>query len=122
MSDMKNLVPVWVRIVTALLGVANLAFGIMGYVSANGIDLAQQFAARNTAIGLAILLVSVVGVPESIAITMLIRLLIEGQDLVLSLLKSGLTASVLIPLGFMIIEAVIFVTMFKIANRKTTAK
>ncbi|MEI8094188.1 MAG: hypothetical protein WCG80_08260 [Spirochaetales bacterium] len=121
MSDTKKLVPVWTRILTAFLGLANTAFGVMGYVTANGVDLAQQFSARNTAIGLAILLVSVAGVPESIAITMLIRLLIEGQDLVLGVLKSGLTMGVLMPLGFMVVEAVIFVTMFRAANQKSHA-
>ena len=119
MSDTKNLVPVWTRVLTALLGLVNTAFGVMGYVTANGVDLAQQFSARNIAIGLAILLVSVAGVPESIAITMLIRLLIEGQDLVLGVLKVGLTGGVLMPLGFMVVEAVIFVTMFRAANRKS---
>ena len=101
MSDAKSLVPLWVRAAVGLLALANLAYGVMGYLrpasmfpaldlaNTGALDVVHQFAARNTAIGVALCLVALVGVPETIAILMIIRFLIEGQDLVLLILNGG---------------------------------
>jgi len=108
-------VPLWVRILTGLIAVLNVAYGVLGYIAPAGQPL--TLAARNTAIGLAILLVTFVGVPETLAITMIIRFLIEGQDLVLQVLSGGVTARALMPLGFMVAELVVIVTMFRLVDK-----
>ena len=99
MSAAARLVPKWARAVTFLLALANIAFGVMGHLKTDVLfkDLSavpglaadnpllvhasQEFSARNLAIGTALLIVSLVGVPESIAIMMVIRALIEMQSL-----------------------------------------
>ena len=116
MSDAAKLVPSWMRILVGLVALLNLGFGIMGYISPGAGGL--PFAARNTAIGVAILLVSIVGVPESIAITMIIRALIEAQDLVIQFIQGGLQASLLMPAGFFVVEAFVIVSMFGIVGKR----
>ena len=134
MSEHKSLVPIWVRAAVGLLALANLAYGLMGYlkpasmfpalelVNPGALDAVHQFAARNTAIGLALCIVALVGVPETIAILMIIRFLIEGQDLVLLILNDASMTSLAMPAGFMVLEAAIAVLMFRIvANRDASA-
>ncbi len=116
MSDAAKSVPAWARILVGLIALLNLGFGIMGYISPGAAGL--PFAARNTAIGVAILLVSIVGVPESIAITMIIRALIEAQDFVIQIVQGGLQVSLLMPLAFFVAEALVIVTMFGIVVKR----
>lgn len=128
MSPNAKLVPIWVRIVSGLVALLNLAFGLSGYFNPTGIfagltsrtpeilNAAYTFSARNTAIAIALIIVSLVGVPESIAIVMIIRFLVEGQDLVISIFSGANFTRLLMPIGFMVIEAVIIVTMFRLAN------
>ena len=128
MSPAAKLVPTWVRIVSGLVALLNLAFGLSGYFNPTGIlsgltsrtpeilNAAYNFSARNVAIGVALVIVSLVGVPESIAIVMIIRFLVEGQDLVISILAGAGFTALLMPIAFMVVEAVIIVTMFRLAN------
>jgi hypothetical protein len=81
----------------------------------------HQFAARNTAIGLALLIVAVVGVPETIAILMIVRFLIEGQDLALGLMTSAAPATLVMTVAFMVVEAVVVVLMFEIVRKRDAA-
>ena len=128
MSTTAKLVPTWVRIVSGLVALLNLAFGLSGYLNPTGIfsgltsrtpeilNAAYNFSARNTAIAIALIIVSLVGVPESIAIVMIIRFLVEGQDLVISILAGAGFTALLMPIAFMVVESVIIVTMFRLAN------
>ncbi len=128
MSTTAKLVPLWVRIVSGLVALLNLAFGLSGYFNPTGIlsgltartpeilNAAYNFSARNTAIAIALIIVSLVGVPESIAIVMIIRFLVEGQDLVISILAGAGFTGLLMPIAFMVVEAVIIVTMIQLAN------
>jgi len=128
MSPTAKLVPIWVRIVSGLVALLNLAFGLSGYFNPTGIlsgltertpevlNAAYNFSARNTAIGIALVIVSLVGVPESIAIVMIIRFLVEAQDLVISILAGAGFTALLMPIVFMVVEAVIIVTMFRLVN------
>ena len=128
MSTTAKLVPTWVRIISGVVALLNLAFGLSGYFNPTGIfsgltsrtpeilNTAYNFSARNTAIALALIIVSLVGVPESIAIVMIIRFLVEGQDLVISILAGAGFTALLMPIAFMVVEAVIIVTMFRLAN------
>ena len=128
MSLAAKLVPVWVRVVTGLVALLNLAFGLSGYFAPASIlpglsadtlatlNAAYIFSARNVAIGIALLLVAIVGVPESIAIVTIIRFLVEAQDFVLQLLKGAPMTALLMPLAFMVVELVIIVVMFRIVG------
>jgi hypothetical protein len=128
MSPSAKLVPTWVRIVSGVVALLNLAFGLSGYFNPTGIfsgltsrtpeilNAAYNFSARNTAIAIALIIVSLVGVPESIAIVMIIRFLVEGQDLAISILAGASLPAFLMPLAFMVVEAVIIVSMFRLAN------
>jgi len=49
----------------------------------------HQFDARNVGIGVALMIVAIVGVPETIAILMIVRFLIEAQDLILGLMAGA---------------------------------
>ncbi len=128
MSPNAKLVPTWVRIVAGAVALLNLAYGLSGYFNPTGIlpglvsntaeivNAAHMFSARNVAIALALGIVSMVGVPESIAIVMIIRLLVEGQDLVLTILSGASISALLMPVIFMVVELTVIVTMFRIVG------
>ena len=128
MRESAKRVPRWVRIVAGLVALLNLAYGLAGYLIPASIlpglnadtpatlNAAHSFSARNVAIGLALLLVAIVGVPESIAIVMIIRLLIETQDLVLQIFAGAALPTLLMPIAFMVIELVVIVTMVRIVG------
>ncbi len=128
MSQAAKRVPRWVRIVAGLVALLNLAYGLAGYLVPASIlpglnadtpatlNAAHIFSARNVAIGLALLIVAIVGVPESIAIVMIIRLLVETQDLVLQILAGATLPALLMPIVFMVIELVVIMTMVRIVG------
>jgi len=130
MSPAAKLVPTWVRIVTGLVALLNLAYGLSGYFfpatilpglsadTAASLNAAYIFSARNVAIGIALGIVSLVGVPETIAIVMIIRFLIESQDLVLSIIAGNAITAILMPIVFIVVELTIIVTMFKIVGER----
>ncbi len=130
----KNLVPQWVRIVVGLLAVANFLFGVSGYFSAadlfqnstEGVDLAAsgaryagyEFAARNLAIGVALLIVAMVGVPETIAIMTIVRALIELQTIIIGVVTGNITAGVGVAVVIFCVEAFVIKTMFSIVAKR----
>jgi uncharacterized membrane protein len=59
-----------------------------------------------------------VGVPETIAIVMIIRFLIESQDLVLSIIAGNAATALLMPIIFIVVEVTIIATMFKIVGER----
>jgi hypothetical protein len=130
MSPAAKLVPTWVRIVAGLIALLNLVYGLSGYISpstilpglsadtAASLNAAYIFSARNVAIGIALVIVSLVGVPEAIAIVMIIRFLVESQDLVLSIIAGNNAAALLMPTVFIVVELTIIVTMFKIVGER----
>lgn len=137
MSTAARLVPPWIRVVTLLLALANVVFGVAGYLSTSVLfpDLAgtgltatspilvhacREFSARNLAIGLALLVVSRVGVPESIAIVTIIRALIEAQTIALAI-AAGPGPAILVPLAFLALEVLIVRTLFTIVARRDAA-
>jgi len=136
MSTHFKVVPLWARGVTFLVGLANAAFGVMGYFNAgllfktlppeSGLTLdhpvlvqaSHEFSARNLAIGVCLLLVAAVGVPETIAIMMMTRALVEMQSIGLALANSGGIADLAMPGVFLITEILVIVTMFKIVRQR----
>jgi len=136
-STAARLVPTWIRVVALLLALANVLFGVAGYLSTSVLfpDLAgtgltaaspvlvhacREFSARNLAIGLALLIVSRVGVPESIAIVTIIRALIEAQTLALAI-AAGPGPALLVPLAFLALEVLIVRTLFTVIGRRDAA-
>ncbi|MBK8823049.1 MAG: DUF4267 domain-containing protein [Anaerolineales bacterium] len=132
MSPAAKLVPTWVRIIAGLVALLNLAYGLSGYFApadilpglsadtAASLNAAYIFSARNVAIGIALGIVSLRGVPESIAIVMIIRFLVEAQDLVLSIIAGNPLTALLMPIVFIAVELTIIVTMFKIVGERDT--
>ncbi|MBV5331091.1 hypothetical protein JZU69_01470, partial [bacterium] len=106
------------------------AYGLSGYFTPAGIlpglsadtaaslNAAYIFSARNVAIGIALGIVSLRGVPESIAIVMIIRFLVEAQDLILSIIAGNPLTALLMPIVFIAVELTIIVTMFKIVGER----
>lgn len=134
MSTHIDLVPKWVRIVVGLLALANIAFGVSGYISpsvlfqnnSTGIDLAglaakyagYEFAARNLAIGLALLIVALRGVPESLAIVTIIRALIELQTVIISFVTGNVNAGIAVAGVMFGVEVFIVVTLFGVIAKR----
>ena len=132
--SVTNVVPNWVRIVVGLLAVANILYGISGYFDAHplfqnslaGIDIAGQgarfasfeFAARNLAIGLALMIVALKGVPESIAIVNIIRALVEIQTVVTTIATGHAGSGTLMALAFLAVEVVIIVRMVRAVSER----
>ncbi len=129
MSTSAKLVPIWVRILTGLEALLTLAFGLLGYFFPTSIfpglsdnttpvlNAAYEFSALNMAIAIALIIVGLVGVPESIAIVMIIRLLFHAQDIVISLLNGASVTALLVSLAFFVVELAIVVIMFRLVGR-----
>lgn len=130
----KNLVPRWTRMVVGLLALANLAFGISNYFkfdslfqnSKEGVDLSSlgakfasyEFGARNLAIGLALLIVALVGVPETIAIMTIVRALIELQTVLVALVAGTFGMGTIVAIGMLGVEIFVIKTMFGIVAKR----
>jgi hypothetical protein len=139
MSQAAKLVPGWVRIVTLLLALANVAFGVVGYLRVDALfpDLSgapglaadapllmhasREFSARNLAIGLALLIVSRVGVPESIAIVTIIRALVELQTIIITVVEGKLGAGTAVAAGFLVVEVLVIRRMFSLVAERDRA-
>jgi hypothetical protein len=130
----SSIVPRWTRIVVGLLALANVGFGISNYLSQSalfqnstaGVDLAStaakyasfEFGARNLAIGIALLIVAAVGVPETIAITVIIRALIELQSVVIALIAGTFGAGSVLALVMLAVEVFVIRTMFALVAQR----
>ena len=109
---------------------ANIAFGISGYVkfdslfqnSIAGIELTSigakfasyEFAARNLAIGLALMIVALRGIPETIAIMTIVRALIELQGVIISLMAGTFGIGATVAIVMLCAEIFVIKTMFEI--------
>ena len=123
MTTHIDFVPKWVRISVGVLALLNILFGIMGYFDMSilfhngaGLDLtngilkqaSNEFAARNLAIGLGLLIVALKGVPESITIVLIIRALVEIQTIIMTLVSGNADAMIAMPLVFLTAEIFFF--------------
>jgi hypothetical protein len=138
MTNRAGAVPRWVRIFSLLFAVANLVYGIAGYATSailfpdlDGTGLGptspivlhavRELTARNLAIGVALLLVSLRGVPESIAIVMIIRALVELQTVILAVTGAGEVPvgvpGIVVPLVFFAFEVVVVRTMVGVIGK-----
>ena len=127
MSGHVDNVPRWVRITVGILGVINIAYGVMCYLDVNllfhagsGIDFSNpsiknasyEFAARNLAIGLALGFVTIIrGAPEALTIFTIVRALIEIQTITTSIIQGHINAMLLVPVAFLIVEIILVKTL-----------
>lgn len=133
MSKHIDIVPKWLRIVVGVLALLNLLFGVMGYFDmsllfkeGSGLDLTNailknasyEFAARNLAIGLGLAIVAAKGVPESITIVTIIRALIEIQTIITIIATGTISAMILMPLAFLIVEIFIIKTLVGVIQKR----
>lgn len=130
----KKLVPTWVRVLIGILAVFNIVFGVSGYFdpqplfqnSVVGIDLTSsgaiyagyEFAVRNLAIGLALMIVAVVGVPETIAIMTIVRALIELQTIIIGFSTENFGAGTIVAIIVFVLEVFVIKTMFGIVAER----
>lgn len=130
----NHVVPKWVRVVVGLLAIANIAFGISNYFkfdslfqnSVAGIDLTSiaaklasyEFGARNLAIGLALLIVATVGIPETIAIMTMVRALIELQSIIIALTAGTFGTGTIVAIVMFGVEIFVVKTMFGIVAKQ----
>ena len=133
MSKHVDIVPKWLRIVVGVLALLNILFGFMGYLDmsllfkdGSGLDLTNailknasyEFAARNLAIGLGLAIVAAKGVPESITIVTIIRVLIEIQTTITMIATGNISAMILMPLAFLIVEIFIIKTLLGVIQKR----
>ena len=81
-----------------------------------------EFGARNLAIGLALLIVSIVGVPETIAIMTIVRALVELQSVVIGIISGNFGIGTVVSIVVFAIEAFVIVTMFRIVGERDHKK
>ena len=133
MSKYIDIVPKWLRIIVGILALLNILFGVMGYFDMSvlfkdglGLDLTNailknasyEFAARNLAIGLGLAIVAAKGVPESITIVTIIRALIEIQTIITMIATGNISAMILMPLVFLIVEIFIIKTLIGVIQKR----
>ncbi|MEP7127408.1 MAG: hypothetical protein ABI729_01015 [Chitinophagales bacterium] len=128
-----DIVPTWTRILVGVLALLNIAFGAMSYFdltvlfhNSTGLDLANaaiknasyEFAARNLAIGLALGIVAMKGIPESITIVIIIRALIEIQTIIVTIVSGNISSMLLMPVAFLAVEILIIKTMIGVIQKR----
>ena len=137
MSNHIDFVPKWLRIGVGVLAILNILFGVMGYLDmsllfkdGSGLDLTNailknasyEFAARNLAIGLGLAIVAAKGVPESITIVTIIRALIEIQTIILMIATGNISAMILMPIAFLVVELFIIKTLVGVIQKRDIIK
>jgi hypothetical protein len=134
MSKHIDHVPGWVRIVVGILGLVNIIYGVMCYFNMGllfrggaGIDFTNpsiknaglEYASRNLAIGLALGFVTIIrGAPEALVILTIVRALIEIQTIIISLLQGNISAMLLLPIAFLVVEIFIVKTLIGVIKKE----
>ncbi len=137
MSKHIDVVPKWLRIVVGVLALLNILFGVTGYFDmsllfkdSSGLDLTNailknasyEFAARNLAIGLGLAIVAAKGIPESITIVTIIRALVEIQTIITMIATGNISAMILMPIVFLVVELFIIKTLVGVIQQRDAAK
>jgi len=124
--DIK-LIPMYIRIIVGLLALANVVYGIMGYFkpsqifenSTEGIDVTGtgakyagfEYASRNLAIGIGLLIAAIAGGPQSIVMITGIRALIEIQTLIINIVIRKINEGFVTALVFLAIELFVIISI-----------
>ena len=122
------MVPMYVRIVTGIFALANVGYGIVGYFkpsqifenSEEGVDVkgngaryaGYEYASRNLSIGIGLLIVAVIGSPQSIIIVTTVRALVEIQSMLINISLKKINEGFITAAVFLAIELFIIVKMF----------
>jgi len=123
------LIPMYIRFFVGVLAIANIVYGIIGYFkpsqifenSTLGIDVSGtgakyagfEYASRNLAIGLGLLLVAILGSSQSIVIVTLIRAMIEIQTLIINIAIRKINEGFITAAVFLAIELYVIITLCK---------
>ncbi len=133
MTTHIDIVPKWVRISVGILALLNILYGVMGYFDISvlfhdgaGLDMtngilkqaSNEFAARNLAIGLGLMIVALKGVPESLAIVLIIRALIEIQTVILTLVSGKIDAMIVMPIVLLVVEIMLIKTLIAVIAKR----
>jgi hypothetical protein len=134
MAKHADNVPTWVRITVGFIALLSLAFGIVSYFdmrllfhSGTGIDLANpsiknagfEFAARNLAIGLALVFVTIIrGAPEALVILTIIRALIEFQTIILSIIQGDMNIMLIIAVALLVLEICVIKSLIAVIKKE----
>ena len=126
MTDI-TLIPTYIRIITAVFAFANVGYGVVGYFktsqifenSAEGIDLkgkgaryaGYEYASRNLAIGLGLLVVAAIGSADSIIMVTVVRALVEIQSIFINLSLKKINEGFITAAVFLAIEAFIIMKL-----------
>ncbi len=123
-----NMIPTYVRIVAGVFALANVGYGVVGFFkpsqifenSTEGIDVkgkgaryaGYEYASRNLAIGIGLLIVAAIGDPHAIVMITGIRALVEIQSIFINLSLKKINEGFITALVFLAIEAFIIIKMF----------
>ena len=123
-----NMIPLYVRILTGVFALANIGYGIVGYFtpsqifenSEEGVDVkgkgasyaGYEYASRNLSIGIGLLVVAIIGSPQSIVIVIGIRALIEIQSMLINISLKKINEGFITAAVFLAIELFIIAKMF----------
>src|SRR5580704_7311666 len=96
-----NMIPMYVRIIAAVFAFANIGYGVVGYFkpsqifenSTEGIDVkgtgarlaGYEYASRNLAIGVGLLVAAIAGSPQTIVVVTGLRALVDVQSMLINL-------------------------------------
>ena len=127
MLDIK-LIPIYIRIMVGMLAIANVVYGIIGYFnpsqifenSIEGIDISGrgakyagfEYASRNLAIGLGLMIVAFFGASQSIAIVVLIRAFIELQTIFINIAIRKFNEGFVTAIVFLAVELTVIIVLF----------
>jgi len=123
-----TMIPLYVRIIAGVFALANVGYGIVGYFkpsqifenSTEGVDVkgkgaryaGYEYASRNLAIGIGLLIVAAIGSPQAIVMVTGVRGLIEIQSMGINISLKKINEGFITAAVFLAIEAFIIVKMF----------
>jgi hypothetical protein len=123
-----NMIPLYVKIVAGIFALANIGYGVVGYFkpsqifenSTEGVDVkgkgaryaGYEYASRNLAIGIGLLISAAIGSPEAIVMVMTIRALVELQSMLINISLKKINEGFWTALVFLAIEVFVIVRMF----------
>jgi hypothetical protein len=123
-----NAIPMYVRIIAGLFALANIGYGIAGYFkpsqifenSVEGVDVkgkgaryaGYEYASRNLAIGIGLLIVAIIGSTQAIVMVMVVRALVEIQSMFINISLKKINEGFITAAVFLAIEIFVIVKMF----------
>lgn len=135
MPNAQNVVPKKIRAFAFILVLIGISVGVGGYFKpdivvpnfmANTVanhTIAMMFAGRNLAMGIAMLLVLLWGVPEKFVLIFGIRFMIELADLTATLANAASMSAVLglviFLCVFLVLEAWVVITMLNVIRKRS---